>query len=82
MKDRFKLFDFDDMLKHGLLEESDRVNIEPRLYVVEHVSKGQIRVLGYDYGEPEDQSLYKDWSWIIPALNEAYKAGMKEGKKL
>jgi hypothetical protein len=27
------------------------------------------RVLGCDRGEPEDNSLYRDWDWIAPELN-------------
>jgi len=27
-------------------------------------------VLGYDYGEPEDNSFYRDWEWVPSLLNE------------
>lgn len=26
-------------------------------------------ILGGDGGEPEDQTLYRDWKWVVPALN-------------
>ena len=27
-------------------------------------------VIHWDNGEPEDQTLYRDWSWVVPLLNE------------
>lgn len=32
-------------------------------------------VLGRDGGEPEDQTLGRDWSWVVPALNAAARTG-------
>lgn len=32
----------------------------------------------YDNGEPEDNSFYRDWNWVIEALEEAYEAGKKD----
>lgn len=37
-----------------------------------------VRLLGMDGGEPEDQTLGRDWSWIAKALDDAYKLG-REG---
>jgi len=37
-----------------------------------------IRLLGQDGGEPEDQRLYRDWSWVVDALNEAYEKGLHD----
>ena len=31
--------------------------------------------VGEDGGEPEDQTLGRDWAWVVPALNEAYRLG-------
>lgn len=31
-------------------------------------------------GEPEDNVYYRDWAWVVPALNEAYELGYKAGK--
>ena len=28
------------------------------------------KVLHWDGGEPEDNTLYRDWSWVVPLLNE------------
>lgn len=30
-----------------------------------------LRLIGHDGGEPEDQTLYRDWAWVVDALNEA-----------
>ena len=34
-----------------------------------------------DRGEPEDNSFYRDWEWVGPALEDAYRMGFKDGKK-
>lgn len=31
--------------------------------------------IGDDGGEPEDQTLGRDWKWVAPALRVAYKLG-------
>jgi hypothetical protein len=32
-----------------------------------------------DGGEPEDQTLTRDWAWVAGALNDAYAAGVLDG---
>ena len=32
----------------------------------------------YDHGEPEDNSFYRDYSWIKKALLDAYAAGLSD----
>lgn len=34
--------------------------------------------VGWIGGEPEDNTYYRTYAWILPALNEAYNLG-KEG---
>ena len=36
---------------------------------------GEPEEIGSDGGEPEDQTLTRDWSWVVPALNEAFRRG-------
>lgn len=36
-------------------------------------------VIGSDGGEPEDQSLVRDWSWVRDALEESYRQGYEDG---
>ena len=33
----------------------------------------------YDYGEPEDNSFYRDWSWVVEALHDVYLRGRSDG---
>jgi hypothetical protein len=40
-----------------------------------------VELLGSDGGEPEDQTLGRDWSWVAPALQAAYALGAAEGVK-
>lgn len=35
-----------------------------------------------DGGEPEDQSFYRDWSWVPDALKKAYALGLADGAAL
>lgn len=37
-----------------------------------------VELLGTDGGEPEDQTLNRDWSWVVGALREAYRLGVSE----
>lgn len=41
--------------------------------------------VGYEFvaadgGEPEDQTLNRNWSWVVGALNLAYQEGLKDGR--
>lgn len=38
-----------------------------------------VEIVGVDGGEPEDQSLRRDWSWVDDALNGAYQLGYDAG---
>lgn len=40
----------------------------------------KVEVLGSDGGEPEDNTLRRDWSWIAPALQAAYELGIEHGR--
>ena len=31
-----------------------------------------------DAGEPEDQSFYRDWNWVLGELEKAYAAGLRD----
>ena len=39
-----------------------------------------VAVIGTDGGEPEDQSLYRDWRWVPLALQAAYNLGRAHGR--
>jgi hypothetical protein len=47
------------------------VSINPdRSYLCERMPDGQLRELGADRGEPEDNTFRRDWSWVEPELNK------------
>lgn len=48
--------------------------------VIRYASDGH-KVLGSDGGEPEDQTLYRNWAWVPEALQEAYDRGVQYGKE-
>lgn len=48
--------------------------------VVRQDKYGILEVIGYDGGEPEDQTLRRDWSWVAPALQRAYNLGKAHGR--
>lgn len=72
MSKRFQLMDKGEAEKAGL--EAYGGGDYP-LFVVEILPDGQKRLVGSDGGEPEDQRLSRDWSWVVPALNAAFEAG-------
>lgn len=38
--------------------------------------------VGWIGSEPEDNTYYRAYSWILPELNEAYRQGIEAGKAL
>lgn len=38
-----------------------------------------VELLGTDGGEPEDQTLGRDWGWVPEALQAAYDRGRADG---
>lgn len=38
-----------------------------------------VEILGEDGGEPEDQIFRRDWSWVAPALQDAFELGQETG---
>jgi hypothetical protein len=38
-----------------------------------------VELLGTDGGEPEDQTLGRDWGWVPAALQAAFELGKAEG---
>jgi hypothetical protein len=35
----------------------------------------------FDRGEPENNSFYRDYSWVQTELNNAYEQGKKDGRE-
>jgi hypothetical protein len=44
------------------------------LFIFRYEQDIPVEFIGSDGGEIEDQTLKRDWSWVVPALNrEAYR---------
>lgn len=40
------------------------------------------RFVGSDGGEPEDQTLGRNWRWVVDELNKAYLSGVFDAKEI
>ena len=58
------------------LEDNEWGNYYSRL-TIKH--NGEVVAEHTDRGEPEDNSFGRDWSWVAPALRDAYERGRKDG---
>jgi hypothetical protein len=47
--------------------------------VLRIVRNGVVILEEADGGEPEDQSFYRDWKWVLAALEKAYALGLEDG---
>jgi hypothetical protein len=74
MVERFSIMPEDEAIKLGLVRKPNYSRQEHTL-VVENLPDGSYKIIGKDGGEPEDQLLYRDWDWVVPALNAAFEAG-------
>jgi len=59
--------------------EAERLPVWDDYSIVVHIPTGER--LGADGGEPEDQTLLRDWSWIPHALDAAEKRGREAAAK-
>lgn len=66
------------IVKVGLDEDERRY--EPRCVLTVEHNGIQIRY-ETDGGEAEDQSFSRNWSWVAPALCEAYSLGVTDGSR-
>jgi len=69
----------EDLEKH-LKEWPDNYE-EPFSCLVLFKDGKQHKLIGTDGGEPEDQTLFRDWNWVADALNQAYQQGIKDATK-
>lgn len=56
-------------------EELDRYDSSWTFGVWRFEGNRPVEFIGADGGEPEDQTLVRDWSWVAPALKAAYERG-------
>jgi len=68
----FKLLNIDEVVAAGLPEDKDEYS-EYRTFLVEFVDGKANRTVGVDGGEPEDQTFWRDWHWVVDELNKLAK---------
>jgi len=74
---RFRIVEADEAKKYGVDMEIYGEHTY-RSYLMEFPPLEKPRLIGVDGGEPEDQTLGRDWSWVVGALNDAYAQGRKD----
>jgi hypothetical protein len=69
-----------DLIDYPLTLDADRDAYEPDRRGVFRLADGRpVELLGTDGGEPEDQTLGRDWSWVAGALSDAHTRGVNIG---
>ncbi len=82
---RYQAFPLDEVMKNELVSQELKKSfswfhdLEFKTGVFECVNNVPTFLIGTDGGEPEDQTLYRDWEWVIDALNTAYDEGYNTG---
>ena len=71
---RFQVIELRDAQKYGWpeAEEFGQAGISHyrRLLYECDAEDKPVRLVGYDGGEPEDQTLSRDWEWVVVELNQ------------
>ena len=76
---KYKVLSFEEAMRLGFDGEFvGYYNYEYRSGVFRMEDDKPVEMLGHDGGEPEDQTLWRDWSWVATALIAAYKRGRAE----
>jgi len=63
---------FEVTLEH---DDPDEIDLTMRI-----LRNGVVEWQECDRGEPEDQSFYRDWSWVPDACRASYAYGLEDGK--
>lgn len=79
---KYKLIDISEIREkeyegHEYLSDWDEYGAG--LYVWDEALDMPTRLIAMDGGEPEDQTFYRDWSWVPQALEDAYRRGHQDG---
>lgn len=74
----FAILSFKELPKELIEEAEDWCDHKWRTFVIKTVN-GKSKIIHCDGGEPEDQTLGRDWSWVGGALDEAYQSGLTDG---
>lgn len=77
---KYATLSFEDATKLGYVGLDEYSDYEYRCGVFRMENDKPVAMLGHDGGEPEDQTLWRDWAWVSYALNTAYEDGLSEAK--
>lgn len=82
MGNRFRITFCEDLPKR--LYNPDKIYWlqEPFCALVEYDDEEPVRIVGRDGGEPEDQSLVRDWNWVADEMNKLDDEILELKKKL
>lgn len=65
-----------------ILEADDEDGWEPDFATIIRINNDGSRTeVGWIGSEPEDNTYYRAYSWILPELNAAYELGIRDGAK-
>lgn len=78
MDEKYKVVHSDDLTPEQREYLGIRTSYDRCWAVVD--DRGEL--IGADGGEPEDQLLVRDWSWVVEALNAAYARGRRDCAEL
>jgi len=78
MTERFAVMHVPDAAKRFTAPEIESFTGDEYGWVVVDNEKNEI--VGCDGGEPEDQTLARDWDWVVPLLNKVVQQTREETK--
>lgn len=76
---RFVIVPRDDARRNSLVTPDDQDAYYGDAFdglVFETDGMRPVRFLGAEGGEPEDQTLSRDWAWVVDELNRAYESAI------
>lgn len=62
--------------------DEDAWYVDDHATVVRVDADGTRTEVGWIGGEPEDNTHYRNYSWIVPELNDAYRRGVEDGRAI
>ncbi len=77
MRTEYRVVSLKQAYELGVFPDYERYDAgDYRSAIVRFKNNKAIEFIGMDGGEPEDQTLYRDWGWVVGALNNAYHRGV------
>lgn len=70
MSRSFRVVQVDEAVNGGYPETQEYWRNDYRCCLYEFNGETPVRFVAMDGGEPEDQTFYRDWSWVPEELNK------------